>query len=153
MPGARASSGQTFVNYLPLTNAVAVSAGYNHNLALKSDGTVFSWGAVTTLPAANSNFAAVAAGYSQSLGLRSNGTVVAWGSGTLPVAPADLTNAASIHVAKGVSSLVMNCFAIRSNSTLVGWNNNYLQAPPSPISPRAWSVSSAWQPDRLTPWL
>jgi alpha-tubulin suppressor-like RCC1 family protein len=119
----QASSGQTWVNYPPLTNAVAISAGYNYNLALKSDGTVFSWGGLGTLPATNSNFAAVVAGYSQSLGLRSNGTVVAWGSGTLPVPPANLTNAASIHVAKAPSSFVMNCFAIRSNSTLVGWNN------------------------------
>jgi alpha-tubulin suppressor-like RCC1 family protein len=117
------SSGQTWVNYLSLTNTVAISAGYNYNLALKSDGTVFSWGGITTLPTANSNFTAVAAGYSQSLALRSNGTVIAWGSGTLPVAPANLTNAASIHVAKTFSSFVMNCFAIRSNSTLVGWNN------------------------------
>lgn len=119
------SSGQTWVNYLPLTNTVAISAGYNYNLALKSDGTVFSWGGITTLPTANSNFAAIAAGYSQSLVLRSNGTVIAWGSGTLPVAPANLTNAASIHVAKTFSSFVMNCFAIRSNSTLVGWNNYF----------------------------
>ena len=119
------SSGQAQYLLPPLTNTVAVSAG-NYNLALKSDGTVYSWGGVSTLPSANSNFVAVAAGYSQSLGLRSNGTVVAWGSGTLPVAPANLTNAAAIQVAKSsISSSWMTCFAIRSNSTLVGWNNYY----------------------------
>ncbi len=118
------SSGQTLVSNPPLTNTIAISAGYNYNLALKADGTVFSWGGVSTLPTANSNFTAVAAGFSQSLGLRSNGTVLAWGGGNLPVAPANLTNAASIHVAKASGSLVMNCFAIRSNCTLVAWNNN-----------------------------
>ena len=117
------SSGQALYLLPSLTNAAAVSAGYNYNLALKSDGTVYSWGGVTTLPSANSNFVAVAASYSQSLGLRSNGTVVAWGSGTLPVAPANMTNAAAIQVAKSSITYLMNCFAIRSNSTLVGWNN------------------------------
>jgi alpha-tubulin suppressor-like RCC1 family protein len=121
----QSSSGQTIFNRLTLTNTTVVSAGYNYSLALKSDGTVFSWGGISTLPAANSNLTAIAAGYSQSLALRSNGTVVAWGSGTLPVAPADLTNAAAIHVAKTSSSFTMNCFAIRSDSTLVGWNNSY----------------------------
>ncbi|MFC1742759.1 RCC1 domain-containing protein [Candidatus Riflebacteria bacterium] len=28
----------------PLTNVVAISAGYSHSLALKSDGTVYAWG-------------------------------------------------------------------------------------------------------------
>jgi len=73
---------------------LAVAAGYYHSLAMKSNGTVWSWGyngygqlgdGTTTqrnTPAQVSGLAgitAVAAGYYQSLALKSDGTVWAWG--------------------------------------------------------------------------
>src|SRR5437588_9750796 len=53
------------------TRFVAVSGGYAHTLALKSDGTVVGWGAngggQCNVPASLSNVVAIAAGYSHSL--------------------------------------------------------------------------------------
>jgi alpha-tubulin suppressor-like RCC1 family protein len=81
----------------PATGVTAISAGSNHNLALRSDGTVLSWGLnnfgqvgdatfvsrmapVPVLLPPGQAVTAIAAGGAHSLAvLRSNGTVLAWG--------------------------------------------------------------------------
>lgn len=80
-----------------LTNAIAVSGGNGHALALKSDGTVVGWGLnkygqATGVPSESftngqvtvggiilSNVVEISAGYFDSLALKSDGTVVRWG--------------------------------------------------------------------------
>ncbi|MEE8386168.1 MAG: chitobiase/beta-hexosaminidase C-terminal domain-containing protein, partial [Dehalococcoidia bacterium] len=92
------------VDVLPAGDVAGVAVGYDHSLALLSDGTVWAWGAgnngqlgdgacchsVTMAvqvmtdvsgPSYLSDVVAVAAGHSQSLALRSDGTVWAWGNG------------------------------------------------------------------------
>jgi alpha-tubulin suppressor-like RCC1 family protein len=79
-----------------LTDAVAIGAGYYHSVALKSDGTVVSWGMGSfgqlgngalsgqPLPVPVSSLAGVksiAAGALHTMALRSDGTVAAWGYG------------------------------------------------------------------------
>lgn len=66
------------------TNVIAVSAGYEHALALKTNGTVQAWGGGNyygqrTVPAGLTNVSAIASGYYHNLALRADGTVVAWG--------------------------------------------------------------------------
>jgi alpha-tubulin suppressor-like RCC1 family protein len=60
-----------------------VAEGGFHNLALKKDGTVVSWGYnwqhQCNVPAGLSLVVAVAAGAYHSLALRDDGTVVSWG--------------------------------------------------------------------------
>ncbi len=68
-----------------LSNVVAVAAGRNHSLALKTDGSAVAWGStnVGQVPAPElSGITAVAAGPSadHSLAIRNDGTVVAWGA-------------------------------------------------------------------------
>jgi alpha-tubulin suppressor-like RCC1 family protein len=67
-----------------LENVVSISAGGNHNLAIKSDGTVVAWGdfasGQTAVPDTLSNVVAVSAGGAHSLALKEDGTIVAWGS-------------------------------------------------------------------------
>ncbi len=91
-----------------LTNLVALSAGYNHLLGLKSNGALVAWTAVkdlsgvggyptalTNIPAGLSNAVAITAGPTFNLVLQSNGTVRAWGSGPTNVPPA-LSNVVAI---------------------------------------------------------
>jgi hypothetical protein len=62
-----------------LTNAVAVSAGAQHNLALRRDGAVVAWGAAdqTNMPTGLASVVAVSAGSDHSVALKADGTVVA----------------------------------------------------------------------------
>ena len=95
-----------------LSNVIAVSAGGGNSLALRSDGTVWSWGgygsgslghdfctdpppacATPVLVAGLTNIVAISAGDSSSLALRSDGTVWAWGYN----ADGRVGNAACIH--------------------------------------------------------
>ena len=56
-----------------LSNVVSIAAGYSHNLALKTEGTVTAWGwtynSATQVPAGLSNAVAIAAGSYHSLAL------------------------------------------------------------------------------------
>src|SRR5204863_8269787 len=69
-----------------LNGVVAIAAGGNHSLALKSDGTVVAWGGnssgQSTVPGGLNRVVSVAAGGPHSLALKSDGTVVTWGDTT-----------------------------------------------------------------------
>ncbi len=76
--------GSTSLNPPPdLGLVVQVSAGGNHCLALRDDGTVVGWGfntyGQTTIPIGLSNVVKVVAAGGFSLALKADGTVVAWG--------------------------------------------------------------------------
>ena len=83
-----------------LGDVAAVTSGYSHSLALKSDHTVWGWGGNGTGQLGNGNLMAspapiqidardlhditqLSAGWKHSLALRSDHTVWAWGDGTL----------------------------------------------------------------------
>jgi alpha-tubulin suppressor-like RCC1 family protein len=107
-----------------LTNAVAVSQGFEQALALKSDGTVVGWGpdpfGEIDVPSGATDVVAIAAGRIFSLALKSDGTVLSWGYGFdgETNVPASVTNAVAI-AGGGTHAL-----ALISNGTVIGWGGN-----------------------------
>jgi hypothetical protein len=106
------------------TNVIAVAAGGAQSLALRSDGTVMSWGhpARTAVPGDLSNVVAIAAGDGQNLALKSDGSLVAWG------AP---SNAQLTNVPPGLSNIVAiaagdsHNLVLRADGTIYAWGSNF----------------------------
>jgi alpha-tubulin suppressor-like RCC1 family protein len=137
----------------PGSGVIAVVAGSNHSLALKSDGTVLAWGSNASGQLGDgtavsrsspiqvnglgpgSGVVAIAAGMDHSLALKSDGTVLAWGgnsSGQLgdgttsprpsPVQVSGLGPASSvISIAVGLGS---HSLALKSDGSVVAWGAN-----------------------------
>ena len=103
-----------------------ISAGYYHLLALKSDGTMLSWGyneqGETDVPPEITDVVQVAAGRDFSLALKSDGTVVAWGTnidtGNPMDVPAGLTGVVQVDAG------LLHSVALKSDGTVVTWGNS-----------------------------
>jgi alpha-tubulin suppressor-like RCC1 family protein len=127
-----------------LTDVVAIGAGRTHSLAVKSDGTVWSWGddfysqlgdgATTdrTTPiqvTGLSGIVAVEGGWQHSLALREDGRVFAWGTGS----SGQLGNGSTLNRPYPVPTLVSDGIAIaagrlhslvvRSDGTIWGFGS------------------------------
>jgi len=119
----RNSSGQCNVP-APNANFVAVAAGRDHSLGLKSDGTIVGWGdnnyGQCAVPAPNADFVAVAAGTNHSLGVKSDGQIVAWGWNVAGQCNVPLPNADFVAVSGGE----FHSLGLKSDGTIVGWGWN-----------------------------
>jgi alpha-tubulin suppressor-like RCC1 family protein len=106
------------------SRVVKIAAGTYHTLALKSDGTVVSWGnnsaGQAAVPAGLTGVVSIAAGGSHSLALKSDGTVVSWGSNIFGQAavPAGLTGVVSIAAG------TYHTMALKSDGTVVAWGDS-----------------------------
>lgn len=129
-----------------LTGVVAIAAGSNHSLALKSDGSVWGWGTNGSGQLGDGTMAnrltpvqvsgltgveAIAAGFNYSLALLSNGTVRAWGfnfygalgDGTTttrltPVQVVGLTGVTEVAAGQ------YHSMALRSDGVVLTWGYN-----------------------------
>jgi alpha-tubulin suppressor-like RCC1 family protein len=130
-----------------LSSVKAIASGFYHNLALKSDGTVWAWGcnyngdlgtgtlnsSSTPVQVTNlSGVVAISAGQAHSLALKSDGTIWAWGDNgygelgnggagqysTTPVNVSGLSNVVAIS-AGGSHSL-----AVKRDGTVWAWGSN-----------------------------
>jgi alpha-tubulin suppressor-like RCC1 family protein len=130
-----------------LGEVTAISAGYGHNLALLTNGTVMAWGrnslgqlgsgttTASDVPVAVKGLTgvtAVEAGEEASLALLKNGTVMAWGSnyyGQLGSGTGKKTSdlPQPIPGLSGVTAIALgkwNGLALLSNGTVMAWGRN-----------------------------
>lgn len=99
-----------------LTNVVA-AAGYHHTTALRSDGTVVSWGGVIREPSGLSNVVSVACGAEYTIALQADGTLVGWGYPTNALVPPNCIN--MIAIASGRSHVI----ALKQDGTVMSWGH------------------------------
>ena len=117
------------------TNVSEVSGGYYHNLAVKRNLTILSWGvsayAQTNVAVNYSNTLAVAANEISSVALDANGSLSAWGTSTAPTnIPGGIRNAGNIvMVAQGCTANYG--LAVDSSSLVHGWGASLPSMPQS----------------------
>ena len=133
---------------------VAVAAGYDHTVALKNDGTVWTWGNNSNGQLGNGNITpndipvqvsslslvkAIAAGFGHTLALQSDGTVWTWGNNSKGQLGNGLTNGAPLDsaipvlvtglpgvtdIAGGYESSVVLKSASKGDGTFWAWGSN-----------------------------
>ncbi|HWQ93111.1 MAG TPA: immunoglobulin domain-containing protein, partial [Clostridia bacterium] len=106
------------------TNAIALSAGSWHTLALTPSGQVLAWGnnwnGQCSVPAGLSRVIAIAAGGYHNVALKQDGTVACWGANESRQAspPAGLNRV--IAIAAGSS----HSLALRADGVVLAWGDN-----------------------------
>lgn len=129
-----------------LTGITAISACGDHSVALKSDGTVWTWGwnsfgqlgdgtdidrNVPVQVSGLTNVVAVCAGHGHTVALKSDGTVRAWGGGALgqlgdglrtsSLTPVQVSNLTNVTTLGGGGAFTI---AMKSDKTLWTWGDN-----------------------------
>ncbi|NBL63692.1 T9SS type A sorting domain-containing protein [Flavobacterium sp. NST-5] len=127
----------------------SMSAGYNHSLAIKDDGTLWAWGANTagklgigggssqtkTIPTQigfDTNWQQVCANFSSSFAIKTDGTLWAWGwnsDGDLGLGTTTTAQHTPIQVGtdtnwQTISSSDDFCLALKTDGTLWAWGKN-----------------------------
>ncbi len=136
---------------VPVTSPVtyALAAGYDHSVAIRSDGTLWSWGdnsvgqlgtlsGVVAEPRqviSTTTFSATAAGFKHTLALKSDGTLWSWGDNTFgqlgvdSVIPNTTFNKTPVQVMPGTTFIAIaagqnHSLAIRTDGALWAWGDN-----------------------------
>ena len=108
-----------------LSDVTAISAGGQHTVILKRNGTVVAWGGngagQATVPEGLSDVIAISAGDSHTVILKRNGTVVAWGYNDVgqSTVPQGLSDVIAISAARGYHTVIL-----KRNGTVVAWGYN-----------------------------
>jgi alpha-tubulin suppressor-like RCC1 family protein len=117
-----------------LTDVVSIAAGKNVSFALKSDGTVVSWGHpyYAEVPQGLTNVKAISCHYNQPIALKNDGSVVVWGrnrGGLTLNLPKGLKNVTAIS--SGENQIVSITGTAPTNPNYISWNWSLNQASPN----------------------
>lgn len=106
-----------------LGNVVSVAAGYDFSVALRYDGTVYTWGgsrqSSPTAVSGLSNIVAIAAGQRDILALDRSGNVWQWSLGGVPAKVQGLSNIAAIDAGGG------HYLALTFYGDVYAWGDNW----------------------------
>jgi hypothetical protein len=97
-----------------------VSGGFDYSVALKSDGTLISWGNMPLNTPTGNDFTQVVCGGGHSLALKSDGSLVSWGydySG-------QVTNTPTTNDFTQVAAGYYYSVALKANGTLISWGED-----------------------------
>jgi hypothetical protein len=112
------TSGQVTLYPWMTNNIVSISAGGEFSAALRTDGTVNTWGSsVATPPAGISDIIAISSGGAHILAIRADRSLIAWGANDAGQTniPAGLTNILAISAGS------RHNLALRMNGTVAAW--------------------------------
>lgn len=134
---------QSFVKIDAISDVKKVAGNYGHTIALKNDGTVWTWGlnsngqlgigsttdSYTPVQVPGlSGITTVAAGVESSYAVKNNGTVYSWGAGTFgALGTNSTTRATSPALISGLTGVVdvstryYNAYALKSDGTVYAW--------------------------------
>ncbi len=107
-----------------LSGIRAISAGHQHAIAIKADGTVVAWGnnnsGQATVPTGLTDVVSIAAGGDVSGAVRRDGTVRLWGSGASGVTTVPAGLAEVKQLALGANHALL----LKNDGTVVAWGSN-----------------------------
>jgi uncharacterized delta-60 repeat protein len=144
--GSCCSNSKTPVQVNTITGIVSISGGWAHSIALKSDGTVWSWGYNNAGQLGNgtntnsyfpiqisslTGITAIVAGYYHSLALKNDGTVWAWGNNSFGQLGNGTTTASNVPVLvsslTGITTIAAGedySLALKNDGTVRTWGRN-----------------------------
>lgn len=134
---------QSFVKIDAISDVKKVAGNYGHTIALKNDGTVWTWGlnsngqlgigsttdSYTPVQVPGlSGIVAVAAGVENGYAVKDNGTVYSWGAGSYgALGTNSTTRATSPTLISGLTGVIdistryYNAYALKSDGTVYAW--------------------------------
>ncbi len=108
----------------PNKDFIAIAAGHDHILGLKSNGSIVAWGnnesGQINVPPPNESFTAISAGRDHSLGLKTDGSIVSWGKNDNGQCDVPVPNDDFI----GLDGGLWHSLGLKTDGSIVAWGAN-----------------------------